>query len=141
MSAPDRLSEVPTASARRAAPAGVPLPSVPLPDVLSQPIRIEGDADLGDRMVLNMGPQHPSTHGVLRIVLEVDGERVIQATPDVGYLHRGMEKLGETLGYHRFIPYTDRLDYLAPLSNNCSTRWPRSVSAASTPRRARRACA
>ena len=77
-------------------------------------------ADLGERMVLNMGPQHPSTHGVLRIVLEVDGERIFKATPDVGYLHRGMEKLCETLGYHRFIPYTDRLDYLAPLSNNCA---------------------
>lgn len=92
-----------------------------LPDVLAdKPIRMEGGDELGERMVLNMGPQHPSTHGVLRIVLEVDGERVVKATPDVGYLHRGMEKLGETLGYHRFIPYTDRLDYLAPLSNNCS---------------------
>jgi NADH-quinone oxidoreductase subunit D len=92
-------------------------PPVPPPDV---PIRLDTGADLGERMVLNMGPQHPSTHGVLRIVLEVDGERVFKATPDVGYLHRGMEKLCETLGYHRFIPYTDRLDYLAPLSNNCA---------------------
>src|SRR4029453_19656040 len=71
-------------------------------------------------MILKMGPHHPSAHGVLRIVLEVDGERIVKATPDVGYLHRGMEKIGETLGYHRFIPYTDRLDYLAPLSNNCA---------------------
>src|SRR5438128_7468030 len=69
-------------------------------------------------MVLNMGPQHPSTHGVRRIVLEVDGERIVSAKPDIGYLHSGKEKLGETLGYHRFMPYTDRLDYLAPLSNN-----------------------
>ena len=83
-------------------------------------IRLDQGDDLGERMVLNMGPSHPSTHGVLRIVLEIDGERVLKATPDVGYLHRGMEKLGETLGYHRFIPYTDRLDYLAPLSNNCA---------------------
>ena len=83
-------------------------------------IRLDQGDELGERMVLNMGPQHPSTHGVLRLVLEIDGERVITATPDVGYLHRGMEKLGESLGYHRFIPYTDRLDYLAPLSNNCS---------------------
>jgi NADH-quinone oxidoreductase subunit D len=89
----------------------------PVPPVDSA-IRLDQGEELGDRMILNMGPQHPSTHGVLRIVLEIDGERVLKATPDVGYLHRGMEKLCETLGYHRFIPYTDRLDYLAPLSNN-----------------------
>jgi NADH-quinone oxidoreductase subunit D len=71
-----------------------------------------------ETMVMNLGPQHPSTHGVLRIVLELDGERILRATPDVGYLHSGKEKLGETLGYHRFLPYTDRLDYLAPLANN-----------------------
>ena len=96
------------------APAG--MPPVPAAD----DIRLDTGDELGERMVLNMGPQHPSTHGVLRLVLEIDGERVHKATPDVGYLHRGMEKLGESLGYHRFIPYTDRLDYLAPLSNNCS---------------------
>ncbi len=71
-----------------------------------------------ERMVLNMGPQHPSTHGVLRLVLELDGEVVKQCVPDVGYLHRGMEKLAEHKGYHRFIPFTDRLDYLSPMSNN-----------------------
>ena len=70
------------------------------------------------QMVLNMGPQHPSTHGVLRLVLQLDGETVVRCIPDVGYLHRGMEKLAEERGYHRFIPYTDRLDYLAPLANN-----------------------
>ena len=86
-------------------------------------IRLDGTDDLGERMVLNMGPQHPSTHGVLRIVLEIDGERVVTAVPDVGYLHRGKEKIGESLGYHRYIPYTDRLDYLAPLANNCSIAW------------------
>jgi NADH-quinone oxidoreductase subunit D len=83
-------------------------------------IRLDSGEEIGERMVLNMGPSHPSTHGVLRIVLEIDGERVVKATPDVGYLHRGMEKICETLGYHRFIPYTDRLDYLSPLSNNCA---------------------
>lgn len=72
----------------------------------------------GDRMVLNMGPSHPSTHGVLRIVLELDGETIIKATPDVGYLHRGDEKIAENMTYTQFIPYTDRLDYLAPLANN-----------------------
>jgi len=73
-----------------------------------------------DTLVLNMGPQHPSTHGVLRLILEVDGETVIQCIPDIGYLHRGFEKIAENKRYHQFIPYTDRLDYLAPLSNNVS---------------------
>src|SRR2546426_12819274 len=72
----------------------------------------------GERMVLNMGPSHPSTHGVLRIVLELDGEIIVKAVPDVGYLHRGDEKIAENMTYTQFIPYTDRLDYLAPLSNN-----------------------
>jgi NADH-quinone oxidoreductase subunit D len=69
-------------------------------------------------MTVNMGPQHPATHGVLRIVVELDGEIVVKATPVVGYLHRGYEKLAEAKTFHQYIPYTDRLDYLAPLSNN-----------------------
>jgi NADH-quinone oxidoreductase subunit D len=69
-------------------------------------------------MVLNMGPSHPATHGVLRIVLELDGEIITKAVPDVGYLHRGDEKIAENMTYTQFIPYTDRLDYLAPLANN-----------------------
>src|SRR5580700_818918 len=72
----------------------------------------------GERMVLNMGPSHPATHGVLRIVLELDGEIITKATPDIGYLHRGDEKIAENMTYTQFIPYTDRLDYLAPLANN-----------------------
>jgi len=72
----------------------------------------------GEKMVLNMGPSHPSTHGVLRIVLELDGEIITKAVPDVGYLHRGDEKIAENMTYTQFIPYTDRLDYLAPLANN-----------------------
>src|SRR5256885_3226246 len=72
----------------------------------------------GEKMVLNMGPSHPSTHGVLRIVLELDGEIITRAVPDVGYLHRGDEKIAENMTYTQFIPYTDRLDYLAPLANN-----------------------
>ena len=72
----------------------------------------------GEQMVLNMGPSHPSTHGVLRIVLEMDGEIITKAIPDVGYLHRGDEKIAENMTYTQFIPYTDRLDYLAPLANN-----------------------
>jgi NADH-quinone oxidoreductase subunit D len=71
-----------------------------------------------ERMVLNMGPSHPATHGVLRIVLELDGEVITKADPDVGYLHRGDEKIAENMTYTQFIPYTDRLDYLAPLANN-----------------------
>src|SRR5664279_4933514 len=72
----------------------------------------------GEKMVLNMGPSHPATHGVLRIVLELDGEIITKATPEVGYLHRGDEKIAENMTYTQFIPYTDRLDYLAPLANN-----------------------
>src|ERR1041385_674802 len=72
----------------------------------------------GEKMVLNMGPSHPSTHGVLRVLLELDGEIITKAMPDVGYLHRGDEKIAENMTYTQFIPYTDRLDYLAPLHNN-----------------------
>ena len=74
--------------------------------------------DLGEKMVLNMGPSHPASHGVLRLVLELDGEIVRKATPDIGFLHRGDEKIAENMQYNQFVPYTDRLDYLAPLSNN-----------------------
>jgi NADH-quinone oxidoreductase subunit D len=69
-------------------------------------------------MVLNMGPQHPSTHGVLRVVLELDGETVVKAASDIGYLHTGIEKQAEALTYSQTITLTDRIDYLAPLSNN-----------------------
>src|ERR1700752_5123576 len=73
---------------------------------------------LGEKLTLNMGPSHPATHGVLRIVLELDGEIITKADPDIGYLHRGDEKIAENMQYNQFIPYTDRLDYLAPLANN-----------------------
>jgi NADH-quinone oxidoreductase subunit D len=73
---------------------------------------------LENDMVLNMGPQHPATHGVLRLLLRLDGETVIGCMPEVGYLHRGYEKLAENCSYHEFIPHTDRLDYLSPLNNN-----------------------
>jgi NADH-quinone oxidoreductase subunit D len=71
-----------------------------------------------DIVTLNMGPSHPATHGVLRIVLELDGETVVRAVPHIGYLHRGMEKIAENRTYLQFIPYTDRMDYLSPLSAN-----------------------
>jgi NADH-quinone oxidoreductase subunit D len=73
---------------------------------------------VGEKLTINMGPSHPATHGVLRVVLELDGEIITKATPDVGFLHRGDEKIAENMHYNQFVPYTDRLDYLAPLSNN-----------------------
>ena len=88
------------------ASVATPVPASDLPDME------------GEKMVLNMGPSHPATHGVLRIILELDGEIISKAFPDVGYLHRGDEKIAENMTYTQFIPYTDRLDYLAPLANN-----------------------
>jgi NADH-quinone oxidoreductase subunit D len=79
---------------------------------------IETAAGPAQPMVLNMGPQHPSTHGVLRVVLELDGEIVLTAKPDIGYLHTGIEKSCESKTYSQCITLTDRIDYLAPLSNN-----------------------
>ena len=76
------------------------------------------DDALENEMVLNMGPQHPATHGVLRLVLRLDGETVIACVPDLGYLHRGYEKLAENMSYYEFIPHTDRLDYISPMANN-----------------------
>ncbi len=79
---------------------------------------VPDDALKGDLVQLNFGPQHPSTHGVLRLIVTLDGETVVDCEPVVGYLHRGKEKSAEYLGYHRFFPHTDRLDYLQPLLNN-----------------------
>jgi NADH-quinone oxidoreductase subunit D len=71
-----------------------------------------------EEMLVNMGPQHPSTHGVLRVVLRCDGELVLEAVPHIGYLHRCAEKIGESLAPYQYIPYTDRMDYLAGMNNN-----------------------
>ncbi|MFQ6675849.1 MAG: NADH-quinone oxidoreductase subunit D, partial [Fidelibacterota bacterium] len=71
-----------------------------------------------DRMVLNFGPSHPSTHGTLRIIMELDGETVVKATPEIGFLHSGFEKLGEHLDYNQYITITDRMNYLSPVCNN-----------------------
>ena len=76
------------------------------------------DDALENEMILNMGPQHPATHGVLRVLLRLDGETVIASVPELGYLHRGYEKMAENLSYYEFIPHTDRLDYLSPMANN-----------------------
>jgi len=92
-----------------------------IPEHEKQAFRAEA-APTGSRrreeLLLNMGPQHPSTHGVLRVVLELDGERIVKATPDLGYLHRGVEKLSEGLAYMQIIPHTDRLDYVCAMANN-----------------------
>ena len=69
-------------------------------------------------MILNMGPQHPSTHGVLRVLLEIDAETVVRIMPDIGFLHTGIEKTCEAKFYHQVVPLTDRIDYLCPLTNN-----------------------
>jgi len=77
----------------------------------------DGDP-LTSKMILNMGPQHPATHGVLRLVLQLDGETIEKVKLDIGYLHRGVEKIAENKTYQEFMPYTDRMDYLSPYSNN-----------------------
>lgn len=71
-----------------------------------------------EEMLLNVGPQHPSTHGVFRLIVKIDGETITEAIPIIGYLHRGTEKLAEDLNYTQIIPYTDRMDYIAAMSNN-----------------------
>src|SRR5919106_293585 len=87
----------------------------PAADITEQP----QESAAGTRvMTLNMGPQHPSTHGVLRVVLQLDGETVIHARPEIGYLHTGIEKQCEARPYQQVVPLTDRVDYLANLSNN-----------------------
>src|SRR5580698_6303687 len=83
--------------------------------ILEAPLA-EGSAD--QTMVLNMGPQHPSTHGVLRLVLEIDGEIVVRMYPEIGYLHTGIEKTCEAKFYQQVVPLTDRIDYLSPMHNN-----------------------
>ena len=85
-------------------------------DLLTAPTVVEADQDR--TMILNMGPQHPSTHGVLRLVLEIDGEVVVRVRPDIGYLHTGIEKTCEAKFYQQVVPLTDRIDYLSPMHNN-----------------------
>jgi NADH-quinone oxidoreductase subunit D len=82
------------------------------------PSALSDDPVHGELMQLNMGPQHPATHGVLRLKVDLDGETMHNVVPDVGYLHRGKEKTCESLGWSKFFPHTDRLDYVQPLMNN-----------------------
>ena len=92
------------------------------PKIIEALLKADGGVTLEDalenEMILNMGPQHPATHGVLRLVLRLDGEKVTACVPELGYLHRGYEKMAENMSYYEFIPHTDRLDYLAPMCNN-----------------------
>jgi NADH-quinone oxidoreductase subunit D len=83
-----------------------------------QPSERSVDRSVDSTMVLNMGPQHPSTHGVLRLVLEIDGETIIGLKPEIGYLHTGIEKTCEAKFYQQVVPLTDRIDYLCPMTNN-----------------------
>ena len=95
-------------------PDGMPIAS-PL-DPFDVP---EPDLD-SEHMLINIGPQHPATHGVLRLVCELDGETVLNVTPHIGFLHSSFEKLGEYRTWNQIVPLTDRMDYLAPLIYNCA---------------------
>jgi NADH-quinone oxidoreductase subunit D len=88
------------------------------PDLLMDIDKSEQGDVRTEEMLVNMGPQHPATHGVLRVVLRTDGEMVLESVPHIGYLHRCAEKIGENLQPYQFIPYTDRMDYLAGMNNN-----------------------
>ncbi len=102
-------------------------PDLMMDHVRGDPDPREGVADLdvaSEELIVNMGPQHPSTHGVLRIVLKADGELILDARPVIGYLHRCAEKIGESLSPVQYIPYTDRFDYLGAMLNNCAYAMP-----------------
>jgi NADH-quinone oxidoreductase subunit D len=92
--------------------------TVPLGVATAEPGLDEAPELGGEHMLINIGPQHPATHGVLRLVVELEGETVVRVIPHVGYLHSGFEKMGEYRHYNQIIPLTDRMDYLAPMSNN-----------------------
>jgi len=106
---------------RRASSAGMKsvVITAPRPAEIVAPKRtIEHAVENPEYMTINMGPVHPSTHGVLRLIVDLEGETVVDLRPVCGYLHRGKEKLAEQKTYHQWIPYTDRMDYLSPMSNN-----------------------
>jgi NADH-quinone oxidoreductase subunit D len=112
-----RTVEYEVGRAGRAAVAGVP--GVEAHSLTSPVLPAGVEPDLrSDHMLINMGPQHPATHGVLRLVLELDGETVVRCTPHIGYLHSSFEKLGEYRTWNQIVPLTDRMDYLAPLIYN-----------------------
>src|SRR5215204_3988713 len=98
----------------------MPLSPATLADVIAaEPAAPEGAAQSQDYLwTLNFGPQHPATHTTLRLVLKLDGERVVDSIPDIGYLHSGFEKLGEHLDYNQYVTITDRMNYISPVANN-----------------------
>ena len=100
-----------------ATPGSTPRPSHPGAAWRGRPPEMQRDF-AAEHMLVNIGPQHPATHGVLRLVLELDGETVVRCIPHIGYLHSGFEKLGEYRHYNQIIPLTDRTDYLSPMANN-----------------------
>jgi NADH-quinone oxidoreductase subunit D len=101
--------------------AGGGLVHAPIVPVEGEVVAPDFEGDIaGEHMLINIGPQHPATHGVLRLVLELDGETVVKCTPHIGYLHSSFEKLGEYRDWNQVVPLTDRMDYLAPLIYNCA---------------------
>ncbi|HYW09571.1 MAG TPA: NADH dehydrogenase (quinone) subunit D [Longimicrobium sp.] len=99
--------------------SGGSLVHAPIVPVTGEESRLDEDIG-GEHMLINIGPQHPATHGVLRLVLELDGETVVRCIPHIGYLHSSFEKLGEYRDWNQIVPLTDRMDYLAPLIYNCA---------------------
>jgi NADH-quinone oxidoreductase subunit D len=99
--------------------SGGSLVHAPIVPVAGEEARVHEDI-AGEHMLINIGPQHPATHGVLRLVLELDGETVVRCIPHIGYLHSSFEKLGEYRDWNQVVPLTDRMDYLAPLIYNCA---------------------
>jgi NADH-quinone oxidoreductase subunit D len=99
--------------------SGGSLVHAPIVPVTGEESRLNEDI-AGEHMLINIGPQHPATHGVLRLVLELDGETVVRCIPHIGYLHSSFEKLGEYRDWNQIVPLTDRMDYLAPLIYNCA---------------------
>ena len=99
--------------------SGGSLVHAPIIPVAGEEARVQEDIS-GEHMLINIGPQHPATHGVLRLVLELDGETVVRCIPHIGYLHSSFEKLGEYRDWNQVVPLTDRMDYLAPLIYNCA---------------------
>ena len=91
---------------------------MPVSYELAKPTTLERDEGHEDRWTLNYGPQHPATHTTLRLVLEVEGERVVSCTPDIGFLHSGFEKLGEFHDFNQYVTVTDRMNYISPVANN-----------------------
>src|SRR5215207_2384548 len=104
---------------REGRPQRIPLVTNGEQVMVAEPQLVEPEL-AGEHMLINIGPQHPATHGVLRLVLELDGETVVRCIPHIGYLHCGFEKIGEYRQYNQIIPWTDREDYLNSPGNNCS---------------------